>query len=158
MRLAGGYHRVLLEGNGHFPHREAPGIVADAIVNHLQEKGSREDGSVRSWSYGVVCNGRGAGGRVGKGSRQAEEACGDRRSHLCSSCSYAERRCRAFCALYCWYSVCRGGFAEAECGRGVVVEGPAGGVWSRRSGVDGGLPAAWRYGRGGLRSVGRGGW
>jgi hypothetical protein len=26
---------------GHFPHREAPGIVADVIVNHLREKGAR---------------------------------------------------------------------------------------------------------------------
>jgi len=39
--FAGGYHRLLLEGVGHFPHREAPGIVADVIVNHLREKGSR---------------------------------------------------------------------------------------------------------------------
>jgi pimeloyl-ACP methyl ester carboxylesterase len=39
--FAGGYHRLLLEGVGHFPHREAPDTVADAIVNHLREKGSR---------------------------------------------------------------------------------------------------------------------
>ena len=39
--FAGGYHRLLLEGVGHFPHREAPDIVADLIVNHLREKGSR---------------------------------------------------------------------------------------------------------------------
>jgi pimeloyl-ACP methyl ester carboxylesterase len=39
--FVGGYHRVLLEGVGHFPHREAPGVVADAIVNHLREKVSR---------------------------------------------------------------------------------------------------------------------
>jgi pimeloyl-ACP methyl ester carboxylesterase len=39
--FVGGYDRVLLEGVGHFPHREAPAVVADAIVNHLREKGSR---------------------------------------------------------------------------------------------------------------------
>jgi pimeloyl-ACP methyl ester carboxylesterase len=39
--FVGGYRRVLLDGVGHFPHREAPGIVADAIVNHLREKESR---------------------------------------------------------------------------------------------------------------------
>jgi pimeloyl-ACP methyl ester carboxylesterase len=39
--FVGGYHRLLLEGVGHFPHREAPDIVADSIVNHLQEKGTR---------------------------------------------------------------------------------------------------------------------
>jgi pimeloyl-ACP methyl ester carboxylesterase len=39
--FVGGYRRVLLEGVGHFPHREAPDIVADVIVNHLREKGSR---------------------------------------------------------------------------------------------------------------------
>jgi len=36
-----GYRRVLLEAVGHFPHREAPDLVASAIVHHLQEKGSR---------------------------------------------------------------------------------------------------------------------
>jgi pimeloyl-ACP methyl ester carboxylesterase len=39
--FVGGYRRVLLEGVGHFPHREAPGIVADAIVNHLRGEESR---------------------------------------------------------------------------------------------------------------------
>ncbi len=31
-----GYRRVLLEGVGHFPQREAPGLVAEEIVRHLQ--------------------------------------------------------------------------------------------------------------------------
>jgi pimeloyl-ACP methyl ester carboxylesterase len=39
--FVGGYRRVLLDGVGHFPHREAPAIVADAIVQHLQEHKSR---------------------------------------------------------------------------------------------------------------------
>lgn len=39
--FTGGYRRLLLEGVGHFPHREAPDVVADAIVHHLQENGSR---------------------------------------------------------------------------------------------------------------------
>ncbi|WP_158942003.1 alpha/beta fold hydrolase [Granulicella sp. S190] len=36
-----GYRRMLLDGVGHFPHRESPDRVADAIVLHLQEKASR---------------------------------------------------------------------------------------------------------------------
>jgi pimeloyl-ACP methyl ester carboxylesterase len=36
-----GYRRLLLGGVGHFPHREAPVAVADAILHHLQKKGSR---------------------------------------------------------------------------------------------------------------------
>jgi pimeloyl-ACP methyl ester carboxylesterase len=39
--FVGDYRRVLLDGVGHFPHREAPDIVADVIVNHLREKGLR---------------------------------------------------------------------------------------------------------------------
>jgi pimeloyl-ACP methyl ester carboxylesterase len=39
--FAGGYRRVVLDGVGHFPHREAPGVVADAMVQHLQEHESR---------------------------------------------------------------------------------------------------------------------
>ena len=35
--FVGGYHRLLLEGVGHFPHREAPETVADAISRLLQE-------------------------------------------------------------------------------------------------------------------------
>jgi len=31
-----GYRRVLLEGIGHFPHREAPDAVAQAIDRHLK--------------------------------------------------------------------------------------------------------------------------
>jgi pimeloyl-ACP methyl ester carboxylesterase len=30
-----GYRRLLLDGIGHFAHREAPQKVAEAIVNHL---------------------------------------------------------------------------------------------------------------------------
>jgi pimeloyl-ACP methyl ester carboxylesterase len=34
--FTGGYRRVLLDGVGHFPHREAPDQVAQAIDQHLQ--------------------------------------------------------------------------------------------------------------------------
>ena len=34
--FTGGYQRLLLEGIGHFPHREAPDAVADAIVRLLE--------------------------------------------------------------------------------------------------------------------------
>jgi pimeloyl-ACP methyl ester carboxylesterase len=33
--FAGGYRRVLRDGIGHFPHREAPDEVAEAIVRNL---------------------------------------------------------------------------------------------------------------------------
>jgi pimeloyl-ACP methyl ester carboxylesterase len=33
--FASGYSRLLLGGVGHFPHREAPDNVADAIDRHL---------------------------------------------------------------------------------------------------------------------------
>jgi pimeloyl-ACP methyl ester carboxylesterase len=33
-----GYRRVLLDGVGHFPHREAPGVVATEILRHLSNK------------------------------------------------------------------------------------------------------------------------
>jgi pimeloyl-ACP methyl ester carboxylesterase len=33
--FTGGYRRLVLENVGHFPHREAPGLVAEAVVNHL---------------------------------------------------------------------------------------------------------------------------
>jgi pimeloyl-ACP methyl ester carboxylesterase len=33
--FAGGYQRLLLDGVGHFPHREAPVEVAAAILCHL---------------------------------------------------------------------------------------------------------------------------
>jgi pimeloyl-ACP methyl ester carboxylesterase len=36
-----GYRRLLLGGVGHFPHREAPVAVADAILHHLQKRESR---------------------------------------------------------------------------------------------------------------------
>jgi pimeloyl-ACP methyl ester carboxylesterase len=36
-----GYRRLLLGGVGHFPHREAPVAVADAIVHHLRGNESR---------------------------------------------------------------------------------------------------------------------
>jgi pimeloyl-ACP methyl ester carboxylesterase len=34
--FTGGYRRVLLDGVGHFPHREAPNVVAEAIDRHLR--------------------------------------------------------------------------------------------------------------------------
>jgi len=33
--FTGSYQRVLLEGIGHFPHREAPDAVATSILRHL---------------------------------------------------------------------------------------------------------------------------
>ena len=35
--FTGGYHRVVLGNVGHFPHREAPGLVADAVLDHFHE-------------------------------------------------------------------------------------------------------------------------
>ena len=34
--FTGGYRRVLLEGAGHFPLRETPDAVADAVIAHLR--------------------------------------------------------------------------------------------------------------------------
>ena len=34
--FTGGYRRVVLDGVGHFPHREAPDAVAAAITEHLE--------------------------------------------------------------------------------------------------------------------------
>jgi pimeloyl-ACP methyl ester carboxylesterase len=36
--FTGGYRRVLLDGVGHFPHREAPDAVAQHIHNHVSPK------------------------------------------------------------------------------------------------------------------------
>jgi pimeloyl-ACP methyl ester carboxylesterase len=33
--FTGGYRRLVLEGVGHFPHREAPDLVGEAILRHL---------------------------------------------------------------------------------------------------------------------------
>jgi pimeloyl-ACP methyl ester carboxylesterase len=33
--FTGGYQRLVLDGVGHFPHREASDFVADAILRHL---------------------------------------------------------------------------------------------------------------------------
>jgi pimeloyl-ACP methyl ester carboxylesterase len=33
--FVGGYRRVLLEGVGHFPHREKPSVVADSVIRFL---------------------------------------------------------------------------------------------------------------------------
>ena len=35
--FTGDYRRVVLENVGHFPHREAPGLVADAVIHHFQQ-------------------------------------------------------------------------------------------------------------------------
>jgi pimeloyl-ACP methyl ester carboxylesterase len=37
--FTGGYHRVVLDGVGHFPHREAVGAVSDLVLDHLREHG-----------------------------------------------------------------------------------------------------------------------
>ena len=37
----GGYRRVVLEGVGHFPHREAADVVAKAVLKHLKEHGTQ---------------------------------------------------------------------------------------------------------------------
>ena len=34
-----GYRREVVEGAGHFPHREAPGAVAAAVLAHLGTAG-----------------------------------------------------------------------------------------------------------------------
>jgi pimeloyl-ACP methyl ester carboxylesterase len=34
--FSGGYERIVLEGIGHFPHRETPEAVSDAILRHLK--------------------------------------------------------------------------------------------------------------------------
>ncbi len=33
--FTGGYKRLLIDGVGHFPHREAPEKVAEAVLRHL---------------------------------------------------------------------------------------------------------------------------
>src|SRR5882762_1974848 len=35
--FTGGYRRVVLENVGHFPHREAPALVADAVLDHFHQ-------------------------------------------------------------------------------------------------------------------------
>ena len=35
--FTGGYRRVVLENVGHFPHREAPALVADAVLQHFHQ-------------------------------------------------------------------------------------------------------------------------
>jgi pimeloyl-ACP methyl ester carboxylesterase len=40
-RFSGGYERVLLQGVGHFPQREAPAEVTGAVLRHLNETRSR---------------------------------------------------------------------------------------------------------------------
>ena len=37
--FTGGYRREVIGGAGHFPHREAPGQVADAVIEHLRAHG-----------------------------------------------------------------------------------------------------------------------
>ena len=37
----GGYQRLLLDGVGHFPHREAPGLVADPVIRLLESYAHR---------------------------------------------------------------------------------------------------------------------
>jgi pimeloyl-ACP methyl ester carboxylesterase len=35
--FTGGYRRLVLKNVGHFPHREAPGLVADAVLHHFHQ-------------------------------------------------------------------------------------------------------------------------
>jgi pimeloyl-ACP methyl ester carboxylesterase len=37
--FSGGYRRTVLDGVGHFPHREAPGDVADLVLDHFGAAG-----------------------------------------------------------------------------------------------------------------------
>jgi pimeloyl-ACP methyl ester carboxylesterase len=39
--FSGGYQRLLLDGVGHFPHREAPERVADAAAHFFENHVSR---------------------------------------------------------------------------------------------------------------------
>jgi pimeloyl-ACP methyl ester carboxylesterase len=36
--FSGGYRRIVMEGVGHFPHREAPEAITNAILHHLRER------------------------------------------------------------------------------------------------------------------------
>src|ERR1700678_1952108 len=101
------------------------------------------------WRNGFVfCYGGGGGGACW-GGWPAEEARSHRSCDLGCSCGCArEWRCRAICVVFGGDAVCGGGCAEAECGRGVAVEGVAVGERGTRCGVDCSLSAAWRYGSG----------
>jgi pimeloyl-ACP methyl ester carboxylesterase len=35
INISRGYSRIVLDGIGHFPTREAPEVVADAILKHI---------------------------------------------------------------------------------------------------------------------------
>jgi hypothetical protein len=59
--FAGGYRRVVLDGVGHFPHREAPGVVADAIVQTFAGVRTKIGCRVRISNYGFVCSSCGVG-------------------------------------------------------------------------------------------------
>ncbi|MCM3923610.1 alpha/beta hydrolase [Frankia sp. AiPs1] len=39
--FTGGYHRIVLDGVGHFPHREATAAVADLVGEHLRAADGR---------------------------------------------------------------------------------------------------------------------
>ncbi len=41
--FTGGYRRVVLDGIGHFPHREAPVAVADLVLDHLASTAEHAD-------------------------------------------------------------------------------------------------------------------
>jgi hypothetical protein len=43
--FTGSYTRLLLNGIGHFPHREAPEEVAEAVLGHLQDHDPRSGDS-----------------------------------------------------------------------------------------------------------------
>jgi pimeloyl-ACP methyl ester carboxylesterase len=36
--FTGGYRRLVIDGVGHFPQREAPDTVAEALLEHLNAK------------------------------------------------------------------------------------------------------------------------
>ncbi|WP_235826533.1 alpha/beta fold hydrolase, partial [Candidatus Frankia alpina] len=62
--FTGGYRRVVLDGVGHFPHREATAAVGDLVGDHLRAAGRPRAGPRAGLASALAANvsGRGAGG------------------------------------------------------------------------------------------------